>query len=1086
MAEFDVRGFDDDGANHTNDFNPTTDEGWFVPADFGSLGTTYPFFLKHYNTAESAEIGATGTGLFNPFLNMNGDSTLLGFNTNDDIKKPYTDAGLDISDPNTDAIQLGDIPIIYRDLDGNGTPEAYYVINLDINENVNSEVSLEELQIFTSSASATLADYHFDEGALLAFENNAGNAATDFTLRFDLDTGGDNKLIMRDDGAGQGKLDYTFYFPVGMFAGASPNDYLTLFSQFGPIPPDDAGFAEWNVSTAAKIAGIKFKDVNGDGSRDVDGADNILGNSDDEVGLAGFTMYIDLNGNNKLDANEQTAVTDANGNFLFASLLPNATYVVREVLTTADVNGPGDPGPDVTFATYAPPAGLWDQTTDDGTGDQVVNVTTGTTNILVGNMLLVPSMNVTKSVVSVTNGNDNGTPLNLTDDKVDGEDNVINYSITIANTGNVTLSGVTVDDKVESYASGPATYVSGDANTNGLLDVGETWTYSASYDVTQADIDNNGGGDGTIDNVATGDTAETPQDTDDASVAIIRNPAMNVTKSVVSVTNGNDNGTPLNLTDDKVDGEDNVINYSITIANTGNVTLSGVTVDDKVESYASGPATYVSGDANTNGLLDVGETWTYSASYDVTQADIDNNGGGDGTIDNVATGDTAETPQDTDDASVAIIRNPGIDIEKSVKTDVNGAFVDADDPDGPEASTSTTVDFKVVLTNTGNVTLTDVAVSDTVVHTVGGVPGAPQDIDYTAAGAFIDLDHDGILDVGVEEWSHFDTNGDGTLDVDENGDPFELSVGESVTIYYSLTSALGQHENTAVVTTGEGAGDNDDANYFVLPTDDCVGVRTPGFWANTKWMTFWDGKGDGWNTAPNEPSQAGTPGFADGELLYGVDSNHDGFVNHVAGDGSNDDKPLDAKGLLIGDYNMNGITDAGEDTIFISYNDAIKLINASSKQLAAGKGTADGIYMLGRDMVATWLNYLANNSDTTDQCIGGVNSADGTNTPREYLDAAIDWMQQFASNQNSSSNGTNQNTSFHDGDTQATFQFDARVAPSSSAWQTPFSPGEDIPVSGAALHAALDGYNNTGAINGIEYCCDADSEIALIAIAQII
>ena len=59
---------------------------------------------------------------------MNGDSTLLGFNTNDDIKKPYTDAGLDISDPNTDAIQLGDIPIVYKDLDGNGTPEVMVLV----------------------------------------------------------------------------------------------------------------------------------------------------------------------------------------------------------------------------------------------------------------------------------------------------------------------------------------------------------------------------------------------------------------------------------------------------------------------------------------------------------------------------------------------------------------------------------------------------------------------------------------------------------------------------------------------------------------------------------------------------------------------------------------------------------------------------------------------------------------------------------------------------------------------------------------------------------------------------------------------
>ena len=142
MADFDVRDFDDDGIDHSNDFT-ASDEGWFTPDDFPGLRDVYRFYLKHYNVDESNEIGATGTGLFNPFLNMNGDSTLRGFNTNDNIVKAHKDADLDISDPNTDAIRLGDIPIIYRDLDGNGLLEAYYLINLDINENVNTDVSLE-------------------------------------------------------------------------------------------------------------------------------------------------------------------------------------------------------------------------------------------------------------------------------------------------------------------------------------------------------------------------------------------------------------------------------------------------------------------------------------------------------------------------------------------------------------------------------------------------------------------------------------------------------------------------------------------------------------------------------------------------------------------------------------------------------------------------------------------------------------------------------------------------------------------------------------------------------------------------------
>jgi hypothetical protein len=252
----------------------------------------------------------------------------------------------------------------------------------------------------------------------------------------------------------------------------------------------------------------------------------------------------------------------------------------------------------------------------------------------------------------------------------------------------------------------------------------------------------------------------------------------------------------------------------------------------------------------------------------------------------------------------------------------------------------------------------------------------------------------------------------------------------------------------------------------------------------------------------NQPKQAGTPGFAAGELLYSVDSdgdgtvnpmdkNGDGFVNAIQGDKLYDNKTYDPDvGLLIGDYNKNGITDAGEDTIFISIADAKKLINASSKQLVDGK-TADGIYMLGRDVVAAWLNYLANNpDDTTGNCIGTVDPNDGKISPREYLDAAIDWLQQFASTSNAddtpSTLDTNLNTSFHDGDEWAKFHFDSRVAPSSGSWQNPFTVGdEDIPVSAAAMHSAIDGYNNTGKIGVVEYCCDADSPVVINVLSQV-
>ncbi len=699
---------------------------------------------------------------------------------------------------------------------------------------------------------------------------------------------------------------------------------------------------------------------------------------------------------------------------------------------------------------------------------------------------------------------------------------LITYTVTLDNIGNVSLENVVLEDDFEGGGNVTLT-VTGDTNLNTILDVGEvwlsgdtgddgimgvdeTWTYSYVRAVTQEMIDDNGV-DGTLDNTATanadavtsGEAAD--EVSDDASVDVCQYPTLDIDKEA-------------DVEGDCADVVGELITYTVTLDNIGNVSLENVVLEDDFEGNGNVTLT-VTGDTNLNTILDVGEvwlsgdtgddgimgvdeTWTYTYVREVTQEDIDSDGYGNGTLDNVATANadavtTGEAAEEvSDDASVDVCQYPAITLVKDVKTDQTaGAYLPADNPNGPLASTSSTVDFRVTVTNTGNTSLENVTLSDTVDH---NAVETDEVIDYNAINAEIDIDNDGTID-GL--WSDYDEDQDGTLD-DADGnfltvDDFVLAPGASFAVFYSLDSALGQHENTAVVTadaatTGTDVTAEDDANYYVVESEDCVGVRTPGFWANAKWGQFWNLNANNPGTTATDQNalpQAGQPGFASGELLYAIDTNEDGFVNAIAGDGINDGQALDtgASGLLIGDYNMNGVTDVGEDTIFISLADAKALINASNKNIGDGK-TADGIWMLGRDVVATWLNYLANNEESEGNCIGDVGGA--TNTPREYLDASIDWLQQFASDQNSGNANTNLNTSFHDGNTQAKFQFDGRIAPSSGAWQNPFTVGdEDIPVSAAAMHAALDGYNNTGKINGIEYCCDADSEVALAVLAQI-
>ncbi len=252
----------------------------------------------------------------------------------------------------------------------------------------------------------------------------------------------------------------------------------------------------------------------------------------------------------------------------------------------------------------------------------------------------------------------------------------INYTITVANTGNVTLTGVTVSDP---YAdAGSIAYVSGDTDGDGKLDVGETWTYTASHLVTQAEVDSNGGGDGNLENTATADSDQTDEDSDDAAVPVDYRPGLNITKTVQSIEEQPDSDGKLPPND--VPGEVNTpgatITYAIAVENTGNVSLTGVTVTDPyahtlVQDTVAGG--WNAGDSDQDGELDVGETWTWTATHVVTGAEYLNEGG-DGYLENTATADSDQTGPDEASAEVPIDAAPHVDIIKQVDANGDGDF----------------------------------------------------------------------------------------------------------------------------------------------------------------------------------------------------------------------------------------------------------------------------------------------------------------------------------------------------------------------------------------------------------------------------
>jgi uncharacterized repeat protein (TIGR01451 family) len=273
---------------------------------------------------------------------------------------------------------------------------------------------------------------------------------------------------------------------------------------------------------------------------------------------------------------------------------------------------------------------------------------------------------------------------------------VITYAITVENTGTMTLTGVTVDDPLLQGPNGALSGPSGDTNNDGELDVGETWTFTGSYTAQQSDINDDGGGDGDIDNTATVHSDQLADQSSSTATPIDRNPAYSIQKTVTDVGGDGPNG--------HVDAANDVISYQIVVSNDGNVDLTGASVTDPLLEGANGTLSGPSGDTDNDGTLDVGETWTYTGSYTAQQSDIDDNGGQDGDIDNTATVHSDELPDQSSSTATPIDYNAQVTLLKT------GTYVDSNENDIVDVGD--TIEYTFAITNGGNVTLHNVGVSD--------------------------------------------------------------------------------------------------------------------------------------------------------------------------------------------------------------------------------------------------------------------------------------------------------------------------------------------------------------------------------------
>lgn len=237
-------------------------------------------------------------------------------------------------------------------------------------------------------------------------------------------------------------------------------------------------------------------------------------------------------------------------------------------------------------------------------------------------------------------------------------DDVIEYEITVKNIGTVELQDVTVTDNLKVYTNKEKPEVT--TNTlaeNVTLNVEETKNYTVYYKVTAEDVKI---GAKTLRNTAAASAKytdsnkekQTVEDYDNADVTIKELPGVEIVKT--QKVNEKD------VTESTKVEPGDVIDYTITVTNTGNTILNDVTVDDSMLNQKTFKT--IEGKWEI-GTLEIGSHVTIKAQYTVQEEDMEK-----GKVQNVATVETTSTEKKQDEVEVPTIEwKSDISVKKESK-----------------------------------------------------------------------------------------------------------------------------------------------------------------------------------------------------------------------------------------------------------------------------------------------------------------------------------------------------------------------------------------------------------------------------------
>lgn len=205
---------------------------------------------------------ASGTGLFDPFVRLQGGPTEQGYNT-----CSQSSCGGDVSQFDTKtgswthAIKVNAIPLVDCDGSGPGTATCWEIFN-DINEsNTAKRISLNVVQIFFTN-SAVLTGY--SAGTPPTFSTPASAVTTE---EYDFQ----GNILINDVNSGSGRGDLRYLVPTTGHTW-NADTWFVLYSKWGTTTGtpgangtgtyvSDGGFEEWKVRKSPNVSITKTADA---------------------------------------------------------------------------------------------------------------------------------------------------------------------------------------------------------------------------------------------------------------------------------------------------------------------------------------------------------------------------------------------------------------------------------------------------------------------------------------------------------------------------------------------------------------------------------------------------------------------------------------------------------------------------------------------------------------------------------------------------------------------------------------------------------------------------------------------------------